>query len=80
MPVLLWLLRVLPGVAAHSVVGYFEKKAVQSYTLYLQQIDAGRVNNVAAPAIARHYWRLADEARLPDVVPVVRADNTRPRR
>ena len=62
------------------MVGYFEEKAVQSYTLYLQQIDAGRFDNVAAPAISRHYWRLADEDRLPDVVPVVRADNTRPRR
>ena len=59
---------------AHRVVGYFEEEAVQSYTLYLQEIDAGRVDNVAAPAIARHYWRLADEARLRDVVLVVRAD------
>ena len=62
------------------MVGYFEEKAVKSYTLYLQQIDAGRFNNVAAPAISRHYWRPADEARMPDVVLVVDADNTQPRR
>ena len=59
---------------AHRVVGYFEEEAVISYTLYLQEIDAGRVDNVAAPAIARHYWQLADDARLRDVVLVVRAD------
>ena len=59
---------------AHRVVGYFEEEAVLSYTLYLQEIDAGRADNVAAPAIARHYWQLADDARLRDVVLVVRAD------
>ena len=59
---------------AHRLVGYFEEEAVLSYTLYLAEIDAGRVRNVAAPAIAKHYWRLADDARLRDVVLVVRAD------
>ena len=59
---------------AHRVVGYFEEEAVLSYTLYLQEIDAGRADNVAAPAIARHYWQLADDATLRDVVVVVRAD------
>jgi ubiquinol oxidase len=59
---------------AHRVVGYFEEEAVLSYTLYLQEIDAGRMANVAAPAIARHYWQLASDATLRDVVLVVRAD------
>jgi ubiquinol oxidase len=59
---------------AHRVVGYFEEEAVISYTLYLQEIDEGRSANVAAPAIARHYWKLADDATLRDVVLVVRAD------
>jgi ubiquinol oxidase len=59
---------------AHRVVGYFEEEAVLSYTLYLQEIDAGRAANVAAPAIARHYWQLAADATLRDVVLVVRAD------
>ena len=59
---------------AHRLVGYFEEEAVFSYTLYLQQIDAGRAPNVAAPAIAKHYWALADDATLRDVVLVVRAD------
>jgi ubiquinol oxidase len=59
---------------AHRVVGYFEEEAVVSYTLYLKEIDEGRAPNVAAPAIARHYWQLSDNATLRDVVEVVRAD------
>jgi len=59
---------------AHRIVGYFEEEAVTSYTLYLKDIDEGRSPNVPAPAIAKHYWKLADDARLRDVVLVVRAD------
>lgn len=60
---------------AHRVVGYFEEEAVISYTLYLHDIDAGRSPNLPAPAIAKHYWKLADDATLRDVVLVVRADD-----
>ena len=59
---------------AHRVVGYFEEEAVISYSLYLKEIDEGRSPNVAAPAIARHYWNLPEGATLRDVVLVVRAD------
>jgi ubiquinol oxidase len=59
---------------AHRLVGYFEEQAVISYTLYLAEIDQGRVENVAAPAIAVGYWQLAPDARLRDVVLAVRAD------
>ncbi len=59
---------------AHRLVGYFEEEAVLSYTQYLEEIDAGRSPNAAAPAIARRYWKLADDATLRDVVLVVRAD------
>jgi ubiquinol oxidase len=59
---------------AHRVVGYFEEEAVLSYTLYLKEIDEGRAPNIAAPAIARHYWKLPEGATLRDVVLVVRAD------
>ena len=59
---------------AHRLVGYFEEQAVISYTLYLAEIDQGRVENVAAPAIAIGYWQLAPDARLRDVVLAVRAD------
>ena len=59
---------------AHRVVGYFEEEAVISYTLYLKEIDEGRSRNVAAPAIARHYWKMSADATLRDVVLLVRAD------
>ena len=59
---------------AHRIVGYFEEEAVLSYTLYLKEIDEGRSPNVAAPAIARHYWQLPETATLRDVVLLVRAD------
>ena len=65
---------------AHRVVGYFEEEAVLSYTLYLAELDAGRSPNVAAPAIAKHYWKLAPDATRPEngvAVPVPRSDLAR---
>ena len=59
---------------AHRVVGYFEEEAVISYTMYLAEIDEGRSPNVPAPEIAKHYWKMADDATLRDVVVLVRAD------
>ncbi|WP_199873399.1 alternative oxidase [Ideonella sp. A 288] len=64
---------------AHRLVGYFEEEAVLSYTLYLAEIEDGRTPNPRAPAIARQYWHLADEATLADVVRVVRADESQHR-
>ena len=59
---------------AHRLVGYFEEQAVLSYTLYLDEIESGRTPNPPAPGIAKRYWKLADGARLADVVRAVRAD------
>ena len=59
---------------AHRIVGYLEEEAVISYTQYLAEIDAGRVENVPAPEIALTYWKLPGDARLRDVVLVIRAD------
>lgn len=69
-----FLLYLVSSRTAHRIVGYFEEEAVLSYTFYLAEIDEGRAKNVAAPAIARHYWKLSAEATLRDVVLVVRAD------
>lgn len=69
-----FLLYLVSSRTAHRMVGYFEEEAVLSYTLYLAEIDAGRSPNVPAPAIAKQYWKLADDAMLRDVVLVVRAD------
>ena len=67
-------LYLLSAKTAHRVVGYFEEEAVISYTLYLEDIDAGRSPNPPAPDIAKHYWKMVDDATLRDVVLVVRAD------
>ncbi len=69
-----FLLYLLSPKTAHRVVGYFEEEAVISYTHYLAEIDEGRSANVPAPAIAKRYWGLPDDATLRDVVLVVRAD------
>jgi ubiquinol oxidase len=68
------LLYLLSPRTAHRLVGYFEEQAVISYSQYLQEIDAGRVENVPAPRIAIDYWRLPADARLREVVLAVRAD------
>ena len=54
--------------------GWFEEEAVVSYTRYLEEIDAGRIDNVPAPAIAIDYWQLPPDARLREVVIAVRHD------
>ena len=59
---------------AHRVVGYLEEEAVTSYTQYLEQIDAGQIENVQAPDIAIDYWKLPTDACLRDVVLVIRQD------
>ena len=59
---------------AHRIVGYLEEEAVVSYTQYLAQIDEGKVENVPAPQIAKDYWQLAKDARLREVVLVIRQD------
>jgi ubiquinol oxidase len=59
---------------AHRVVGYLEEEAVHSYTEFLRDLDAGKIDDVPAPAIAIDYWRLPPGATLKDVVTVVRAD------
>jgi ubiquinol oxidase len=69
-----FLLYLISRRTAHRLVGYFEEEAVLSYTQYLEEIDAGRSPNLPAPAIAKRYWHLADDATLRDVVCVVRAD------
>jgi ubiquinol oxidase len=59
---------------AHRVVAYFEEEAVYSYTQYLAEVDAGRLENVSAPQLAIDYWQLPQSARLRDVILAVRAD------
>ena len=67
-------LYLVSSLTAHRLVGHFEEQAVISCTLYLAEIDAGRVKNIAAPEMAIAYWRLTPTARLRDVVLAVRND------
>ena len=69
-----FLLYLISPKTTHRIVGYFEEEAVVSYTEYLEEIDAGRHENVPAPKIAIDYWKLAPDARLRDVVLVIRDD------
>ena len=45
-----------------------------SYNEYLSEVDSGRLENVPAPDIAIDYWNLPKDARLRDVIIVVRQD------
>jgi ubiquinol oxidase len=69
-----FLLYLISPRTAHRVVGYFEEEAVVSYTQYLAEIDAGKHENLPAPQIAIEYWNLAPDARLRDVILVIRDD------
>lgn len=71
---LFFLLYVISAKTAHRVVGYLEEEAVFSYTEYLAGVDDGHYANVPAPNIAIDYWKLPPDARLRDVILVVRAD------
>lgn len=59
---------------AHRIVGYLEEEAVYSYTEYLNGVDNGTYENKPAPQIAIDYWQLPADARLRDVILVVRED------
>ena len=69
-----FLLYLISPKTAHRVVGYFEEEAVYSYTEYLAEVDNGIVPNIPAPEIAIEYWKLTPDARLRDVIVVVRED------
>ena len=60
--------------AAHLMIHYFEKEAVQSYTEYLLEIQKGNIENVPAPKLAIDYYKLNDNALLSDMIHCVRED------
>jgi len=59
---------------AHRLVGYLEEEAIISYSQYLKEIKEGRIQNIPAPSIAKHYWSLPKNARLTEVIEVVLKD------
>ncbi|KAI4962578.1 hypothetical protein ZWY2020_029114 [Hordeum vulgare] len=58
---------------AHRFVSYLEEEAVESYTEYLKDLEAGDREH-ARPAIAIDYWRLPADARLRTWSPPCAAD------
>jgi ubiquinol oxidase len=58
----------------HRLVGYFEEEAVISYIAYLEQVEKNPELNIPAPQIAIDYWKLKSDAKLIDVIKVVRED------
>ncbi len=74
-----FLLYLLSSKTAHRIVGYLEEEAVYSYTEYLEGVDNGKYENIAAPQIAIDYWQLPQDARLRDVIIAVRADEAKHR-
>jgi ubiquinol oxidase len=50
------------------VVGYFEEEAIHSYEHYLKLVHEGKHENVKATGIAITYWKLAEDARLSDMI------------
>ncbi|XP_065052813.1 uncharacterized protein LOC135682036 [Rhopilema esculentum] len=61
----------------HRFVGYLEEEAVKTYTYCLECIDNGKLpmwQRLAAPEIAKNYWRLQDDAMMRDVILAIRAD------
>lgn len=59
---------------AHRMIGYFEEEAVRSYTDYIEQIDLGHIEDVAAPRPAIEYYGLRDTATLRDMLHCIRED------
>ncbi|KAI9455122.1 alternative oxidase-domain-containing protein, partial [Russula earlei] len=63
----------------HRFVGYLEEEAVVTYTRASGELEQGVVReavNLAAPAIAKDYWRLSQNAAIKDVLYAVRSDGT----
>ena len=69
-----FLLYLISSKTAHRVVGYFEEEAIISYTEYLDHVDKGLHPNVPAPQIAIDYWKLPPDAKLRDLIIIVRED------
>ncbi|WVZ02587.1 hypothetical protein V8G54_023393, partial [Vigna mungo] len=69
-----FVLYIISPKVAHRIVGYLEEEAIHSYTEYLKDLESGAIENVPAPAIAIDYWRLPKDAKLKDVIIVIRAD------
>jgi len=70
---------VLSPRTCHRFVGYLEEEAVLTYTRAIEELEQGRLpkwEKMAAPSIAKDYWRLSENATIKDVLYAVRSDET----
>lgn len=61
----------------HRFVGVLEEEAVKTYTGLIKDVEEGRLpewEQMDAPEIAKEYWKLPKDAKLLDMIKVVRAD------
>ena len=61
----------------HRAVGYLEEEAVHTYTMLLEQLDAGKLpewTDMPCPPAAREYYDLPRDAKMRDLFLNVRAD------
>lgn len=61
----------------HRFVGILEEEAVKTYTQVLEDLDEGRLpewEQLPAPEIAIEYWKLGQDAKMGDLLKVIRAD------
>ena len=72
-----FILYVVSPATAHKMIHYFEEEAVKSYTSYLEQIEAGEIEDCPAPRLAIDYYNLPADAKLSDMIQRVRADEQR---
>lgn len=59
---------------AHRMIAYFEEEAVRSYTDYLAEISKGNIEDVPAPQLAIDYYDLPKDAKLSDMIIMIRED------
>ena len=64
----------MPGEFLGRLVLGVEDEAVKSYTEYLELVESGKVENIAAPSLAISYYGLGSDAKLTDLIRCVRAD------
>lgn len=61
----------------HRFVGYLEEEAVHTYTVFLKQLDEGKLpewSNMKAHDKAIEYYNLDKDAKFRDVILSIRAD------
>jgi ubiquinol oxidase len=59
---------------AHRLAAYMAEDALRGYAEYLESLESGDSENPRAPAFARAYWNLDEDACLSDAIAAIRED------